>query len=66
MSFPDHKRSEIKMGAVIKLDTEVGDKFAKRGFLVKGSKIESNDEKIIAKLKAENEALKAEIAKLKK
>ena len=65
MSYPDYERKDIKINSVLKLETEVGDKFVERGFLVKGSSIESNDEKELAKLKKENEALKKENEALK-
>lgn len=66
IQIPGYERKDLKVNMSVVLDEKVGDGFVKRGFLTKASDAVSKDDKAIAKLKAENEALKAELEKLKK
>lgn len=66
ITLPNYDRKDLKLGMAISLDEEIGDKFAKRGFLVKASEVQSKDDKELSALKKENVALKKELAALKK
>ena len=65
VAIPNYDRKDLKIGMSVELEEEVGDKYAKRGFLVKASEAVSKDDKALEALKAENAKLKAENAKLK-
>ena len=45
VALPGYERKELKIGMSVTLNEEVGDKFAKRGFLVKASAAKSKVDK---------------------
>lgn len=66
ITLPGYKRKDLKVGKCVVLDESVGDRYANKGFLVKGDKAVSDKNNIIADLKKENSDLKTELAALKK
>lgn len=56
ISLPDYERENLKVGMSVTLEEELGDKFAKRGFLTKANEAKPNT--TLEKLKEENEELK--------
>lgn len=73
VALPNYDRKDLKLGMSVQLEEEVGDKFAKRGFLVKASEAVSKGDKELEALKKENadlvkanEALSKELEALKK
>lgn len=63
ITLPNYKRDAIKKGVVVELDEKIGEGYCKRGFLLDAKQAAKADP--TAKLKAENEALKLEVADLK-
>jgi len=63
ISLPGYNRDQIQAGVSVELDSKVGEGFCERGFLMDAKKAAPSDG--LDSLKAENKALKAEIAALK-
>ena len=61
IDIPNYERKDLKIGMSVSMDETVGDKFAKRGFVVAADMVAPKNEKELAK---ENAQLKARVAQL--
>lgn len=62
ITIPNYDRKDLKVGMSVSLDEKVGDKFAKRGFLVKANAAATKADKTNTALEKANKTLTEKLA----